>query len=50
MWHGNGNLDKAIDLLNNKDREDFRRYTRKYISFATGNMFFCRSKNIINNY
>jgi hypothetical protein len=50
MWHGNGNLDKAIDLLDNKDREDFRRYTRQNISFATGNMFFCRSKDIINNY
>ena len=50
MWHGNGSLDKAIDLLNDNDREDFRKYTRENISFSTGNMFVCRSKKIINNY
>ena len=50
MWHGNGNLDKAIDLLDTPDREDFRKYTRENISFSRGNMFVCRSKNIINNY
>ena len=50
MWHGNGNLDKAIDLLDEKDREDFRKYTRKSISISRGNMFFCRSKEIMNNY
>ena len=27
MWHGNGNLDKAIDLLDDKERKDFRQYT-----------------------
>ena len=50
MWHGNGNLDKAIDVLDDKNREDFRKYIRQNISFFKGNMFFCRSKNIINNY
>ena len=50
MWHGNGNLDKAIDLLEENEREDFRRYTRTNISFSRGNMFVCRSKKIINNY
>ncbi len=50
MWHGNGNLDKAIDLLDVADREDFRKYTRENISFSRGNMFVCRSKSIINNY
>ena len=33
MWHGNGNLDKAIDLLDN-ERADFRKYTQKNISFS----------------
>ena len=50
MWHGNGNLDKAIDLLDNNDKEDFRQYTRKEISFSRGNIFVCRSKKIMNNY
>ena len=50
MWHGNGNLDKAIDLLNNDEREDFRKYTRKNISFFRGNMFVCRKKEIMNNF
>ena len=50
MWHGNGNLDKAIDLLNDNERKDFREYTRQNVSFSRGNMFVCRSKKIINNY
>ncbi len=50
MWHGNGNLDKAIDVLDDKEREDFRQYTKQNVSFSRGNMFICRSKKIINNY
>jgi len=50
MWHGNGNLDRAIDLLDDNEREDFRKYTRENVSFSRGNMFVCRSKKIIDNY
>jgi len=50
MWHGNGNLDKAIDLLEEKEREDFRHYTRSNVSFSRGNMFVCRSKKIMESY
>ena len=50
MWHGNGNLDKAIDLLDDNDKEDFRNYTKNNVSFNRGNMFICRSKKIINDY
>ena len=50
MFHGDGNLDKAIDLLDDSDREDFRKYTRQNISFSRGNIFICRSKKIINAY
>ena len=50
MWHGNGNLDKAISALDIKDREDFRKYIKQNVSFSKGNIFFCRSKNIINKY
>ncbi len=50
MWHGNGNLDKAIDLLDDKNKEDFRKYTKKNVSFSRGCMFVCRSKKIMNDY
>jgi len=50
MWHGNGNLDKAINLLDEKDRENFKKYTRENISISRANVFFCRSKKIMNNY
>ena len=50
MWHGNGNLDKAIDLLDDSEREDFRNYTRQSVSFSKGNMFACKSKKIINDF
>ena len=50
MWHGNGNLDKAINLLDDENKEDFRKYTRENVSFSRGCMFVCRSKKIINDY
>ncbi len=49
-FHGFGKLDKAIDLLNSDDRNDFRKFTEQNVSFNMGNMFVCRSKNIIKNY
>ena len=49
-FHGYGTLDKAIDLLNDEDREDFRKFTEKNVSYNMGNMFICRSKKIIENY
>lgn len=50
MMHGNGNLDKAIDLLDEENKEDFRKFTRNQSSFARGNMFICKSKSIMNKY
>ena len=50
MFHSNGNLDKAMDVLYLKDREDFRNFTRSKTSFNRGSMFICRSKKIINYY
>ena len=50
MFHGNGNLDKAIDLLPDKDREDFRNFTRSSNSYNQGNMFITKSKSIMQNY
>ena len=50
MFHGNGILDKAIDLLGQNDREDFKLYVSKNISFNYGNMFICKSKELMNRY
>ena len=50
MFHGAGNLDKAIELLPDKDRDDFRHFTRTETSFARGNMFICKSSKIIDKY
>ena len=50
MMHGNGNLDKAIDLLNKKDRIDFREFVTSEVSFNPHNMFICKSQEILNNY
>ena len=50
MYHGFGNLDKAIDLLNDKDREKFRHYVETEISFNPYNMFVCKSKAILFEY
>ncbi len=50
MFHGNGVLDKAIDLLDSKDRENFRQFVNKNDSFNQANLFISRSKNIVNEY
>jgi hypothetical protein len=44
MMHGNGLLDKAIELLNEEDREDFKNYTLKETALCPANMFICKSK------
>ena len=50
MMHGEGNLEKAINLLNIKDRNDFRDYVNSEVSFSPHNMFICKSENILRNY
>ena len=50
MMHGNGNLDKAIDLLDQKDRDDFRKFVNTEVSFNPHNMFICKSQKILNKY
>ena len=50
MYHGVGNLDKAIELLPDKDRDDFKYFTRTETSFARGNMFISKSTKIMNSY
>ena len=50
MFHGVGNLDKAIELLPDKDRDDFKYFTRNENSFSRGNMFITKSPIIMNTY
>jgi len=50
MYHGYGNLDKAIDLLQIEYREKFRKYVNNEIMFNPYNMFICKSKKTLLNY
>ena len=50
MFHGNGVLEKAINVLNENDKEDFRFYITKNKSFNPFNMFICKSKKLTNRY
>ena len=50
VFHGKDLLDKAIDLLDIKDRESFRDYVNNNYEFHRWNMFICRSKKIIKEY
>ena len=50
MFHGNGVLDQAINLLKNEDKEDFREYVNTNNSFNPANLFICNSKELMNRY
>ena len=48
--HGENSLNKAIDLLEDSNREDFRKYVNTEVSFNPHNMFICKSKDILIKY
>ena len=50
MMHGKGNLDKAIKLLDQKDRDDFNTFVNREVSFNPHNMFICKSYKILDKY
>ena len=50
FFHGVGILDKAIDVLDEKERNDFRNFVNTNKSFNRENMFICRSKKLMNGY
>ena len=50
LMHGDGNLDKAIKLIDNKDKNDFNDFVNSKVSFNPHNMFLCKSSKILNNY
>ena len=50
MYHGVKNLDKAINLLPDNDREEFRKFTRTNYKYSRGNVFITKSEKILNDY
>lgn len=50
IFHGVGILEKAINLLDDEDREDFRFFVNNHCTFNKTNMFICKSKKIISKY
>ena len=50
VFHGDGNLDLAIDLLDEKNRDEFRNFVNSKTSFNPHNMFICKNKDILKNY
>ena len=50
LMHGEGNLDKAISLIDQKDRNDFITFVNSEVSFNPHNMFICKSNKILNSY
>ena len=50
MMHGDGNLDKAINLLDTNEKNDFTDFVNTEISFNPHNMFICKNREIIIKY
>ena len=50
MFHGTDKIDKAIELLDDKNRDAFRNYIYKNSSYNQGNMFITNSYEIMNEY
>ena len=50
MMHGKGNLDKAIELLNSNDKDDFKNFINTEVSFNPHNMFLCKNIEILHSY
>ena len=50
MWHGENYLTKAIELLDDENRDDFSHFVKTQCSFNPENMFICKSKSILKDY
>ena len=50
LMHGENNLNKAINLLDEKNRDDFMHFVNTEVSFNPQNMFICKTKKILKNY
>ena len=50
LMHGENNLYKAINLLDNENKKDFKNYVDTMQYFHPQNMFICKSKNLLQKY
>ena len=50
IFHGSGNIEKAINILDKNEQDDFYKFVINESSFNRGNMFICKSKYIINKF
>ncbi len=50
MFHGVGNLSKAIELLDSEEKKDFEIFVNDNVSFNPHNMFICKSKKSLISY
>lgn len=50
MWHGDGNLQRAINLLEGEEKKDFEHYVNTEVSFSPHNMFICKNKYLLIKY
>ena len=50
MMHGHENLDKAIAVMDNKEKNDFKHFVNTEVSFNPHNMFICKNKKILISY
>ena len=50
LMHGEKNIDKAIELLDVENKNDFKKFVESEVSFNPWNMFICRSKKKLKNY
>jgi len=50
IFHGEGILDKAIDLLDEENKQDFDNFVKNENSFNRENLFICKSHKLMNNY
>ena len=49
-FHGHGNLDKAIELLDSNDKRDFKFFMENQNFYNRGNMFITNNKKIMNDF
>ncbi len=50
LMHGEGNLEKAIEILDVNDRNDFNNFVNSKNFFNPHNMFICKSPKILEKY
>jgi len=50
MWHGKGNLNKAIEMLDEREKNDFKIFVNKNVSFNPHNMFVCKKEFLLRYY